>query len=261
VQDGDRHVGKTLADACFELRRQIDFRHEQQRLPAFFQGRGNEAQIDLGLAAAGDAIQQKRRVSRAGRHGGDGSGLLGIQRRQGRRRAARDGERPRPPRLGLRFAQAGRQRLEHGFAQGGLVILAGEFAQPEKILGQGRQVVQHGVRRLQLRLCHFALCGQLDDDADPLAAPERHANAQAARRREFRRAAVIEQAVERQVERDAHDQGVRRRARGAAVARRFGRPTCRQILQSFLGYWRKHVWRKEVFHLSPKVVDNFVDRP
>jgi hypothetical protein len=47
-------------EALHQLRRQGDLRHQNQRLAAGGDGRGNDAQVHLGLAAAGDAVQQVR---------------------------------------------------------------------------------------------------------------------------------------------------------------------------------------------------------
>ena len=43
VQADQRHIRKTRGYALFELRRQIDFRHQQQRLPAGGQRPRNQA--------------------------------------------------------------------------------------------------------------------------------------------------------------------------------------------------------------------------
>ena len=51
-------LGKTCRDARFELRRQVDFGHQQQHLLAGRQRALDQAQVDLGLATAGDTVQQ-----------------------------------------------------------------------------------------------------------------------------------------------------------------------------------------------------------
>lgn len=48
------------AQGAFQLRRQVDFRHQQQHLAAGGQHFLGGAQVDLGLAAAGHAVQQHR---------------------------------------------------------------------------------------------------------------------------------------------------------------------------------------------------------
>ena len=54
-----RH-GEALAEAADELRREADLRHQHQRPPAAREHALHDMQIDLGLAAAGDAVQNKR---------------------------------------------------------------------------------------------------------------------------------------------------------------------------------------------------------
>ncbi len=67
-----------------ELRRQADLRHEQQRLTVRRELVRDQAQVDLGLAAAGHAVQQigakAGRALRANR--GDGRELIGRELRQ-----------------------------------------------------------------------------------------------------------------------------------------------------------------------------------
>jgi hypothetical protein len=55
------------AEARQHLRRQADLRHQHQRLAATRQAVGDRLEVDLGLAAAGDAIQQQRREAVPGR--------------------------------------------------------------------------------------------------------------------------------------------------------------------------------------------------
>ena len=49
------------AEAVHELRRECDFGHQHQGLPAAGERRGNGPQVHLGLAAAGHAVQEMRR--------------------------------------------------------------------------------------------------------------------------------------------------------------------------------------------------------
>ena len=56
---------KSRREACFELRREIDFGHQQQHLPSRREGLCGGMQVDLGLAAAGHAMQQVRGRGRA----------------------------------------------------------------------------------------------------------------------------------------------------------------------------------------------------
>ena len=55
-----RALGKRVAEARLELRREADLRHQHQRLLPALEHPRDQAQVDLGLAAAGDAVQQER---------------------------------------------------------------------------------------------------------------------------------------------------------------------------------------------------------
>ena len=55
----DVGAGEARRDAAFELGGERDLRHQHQRLTAPGQHGVDRAQIDLGLAAAGDAVQQE----------------------------------------------------------------------------------------------------------------------------------------------------------------------------------------------------------
>ena len=63
VVDRRVHQGDPGVEALFEARQglwaQVDFRNQHQRLLAGLQGLADQLQVDLGLAAAGDARQQK----------------------------------------------------------------------------------------------------------------------------------------------------------------------------------------------------------
>jgi hypothetical protein len=62
----DQHAArKALGKARFELRREVDLRHQHQHLLPGGQRILGGVQIDLGLAAAGDAVQQPGCVARA----------------------------------------------------------------------------------------------------------------------------------------------------------------------------------------------------
>ncbi len=81
VQGDDPAAGEAAREALDQLRRQVDLGHQHQRLPAGGEHLLGGAQIDLGLAAAGDAVQQRR----------PGIGLADRRRRS-----------PRSPRLARR---------------------------------------------------------------------------------------------------------------------------------------------------------------
>ena len=73
--------GQRFGDALAKLRRQIDFRHQDQHLTARGDALGGGGKIDLGLAAAGDALQQPGRKRSCGLDDRLGSlGLIDIER-------------------------------------------------------------------------------------------------------------------------------------------------------------------------------------
>ena len=61
-----RHLAAAAAKALDRLRRQADFRHQHQRLLALPHHFLDGAQINLRLAAAGDAVQQEAHGNRPG---------------------------------------------------------------------------------------------------------------------------------------------------------------------------------------------------
>ena len=75
---------QALAHAGDQLRRQADLRHQQQRLLAARQHVGDQPQIDLGLATAGDAVEHENRKPRRVR--GDLRQHLALRCGQRRRR-------------------------------------------------------------------------------------------------------------------------------------------------------------------------------
>ncbi len=89
VQTNQRGIGEALLKITFQLRREVDFRYQQQHLLPTLQGMLHEVDIHLGLAAAGNAVQQKTGVAAASGHGiahgllrrGQGVGI--AQRRNG----------------------------------------------------------------------------------------------------------------------------------------------------------------------------------
>ena len=57
VQDGEA-IAEPRPEACHRLRRQADLRHQHDRPLAARQGRLDRGEVDLGLARAGDAVQE-----------------------------------------------------------------------------------------------------------------------------------------------------------------------------------------------------------
>jgi hypothetical protein len=102
----DQLVSRETPDEAFhELGGEVDFRHQHQGLPLTRQDVRHQSQIDLGLAAAGDAVQQPgREARRRGSQGVQRAGLFPGQFRAGKHPArARhqggrgDGRHPPPP--------------------------------------------------------------------------------------------------------------------------------------------------------------------
>ena len=81
----DQRVRKPRFHLPQKLRREIDFRHQHQRLAALRQGVRDQMQIDLGFAAGGDAKQQEWREGAArGNNYPDSAALLIGKHRAGR---------------------------------------------------------------------------------------------------------------------------------------------------------------------------------
>ena len=76
VQHSGRHIGKTVFHPLQKLRREVDFGQQKQHLPPLRQHFRHRIEIYLGLAAAGDAVQQKRLKFTEGRLNFIGSLLL-----------------------------------------------------------------------------------------------------------------------------------------------------------------------------------------
>ena len=127
VQHGEWH-GEARRETGNQLRRQRDLRHQHQRLLAALHDGVDRAQVDLGLAAARDAVQQERRV--AARGGGnriDRVTLLGSGLRPGTggdrdaRRGGRCDLEPAYPATLLEFphvvAPPRRQRAQRGLVR------------------------------------------------------------------------------------------------------------------------------------------------
>ena len=72
---------QTFAIAAQRLRSEADLRNQHQRLPTPRQAGLDRRQIDLGLAAAGDAIEQQRlEASERSKHGVGRRLLSGVER-------------------------------------------------------------------------------------------------------------------------------------------------------------------------------------
>ncbi|MCY1399334.1 hypothetical protein D9M71_143860 [compost metagenome] len=88
MQQGDARVEAAL-EARQGLRTEVDLRDQHQRLAAGFQGLVDQLQVDLGLAAAGDAGQQiAAEAAETGFHRLERGALLGVERQFGLRQPA-----------------------------------------------------------------------------------------------------------------------------------------------------------------------------
>ena len=124
-----------------ELRRQRDLRHQQERLLACFERGGNRVQVDLGLAAAGDAEQKIRVIAaHAAQDLGERLCLRGGEhwrRRNHRgRRCAGFGFGDPHPAAGDELAD---ERLRLGIRRPGLGLRERSSSQPlhQPVLGSG----------------------------------------------------------------------------------------------------------------------------
>ena len=88
MQRANTKGGQRGRDALLELRCQIDLRHQQERLPARVDHACSGGQIDLGLAAPGNSLQQRwPECQRLGDCGIECRALVGVQRWRRRMRA------------------------------------------------------------------------------------------------------------------------------------------------------------------------------
>ncbi len=129
MQHLDDHP-EPLAQAPHGLRRQADLRYQQQRLFALRQYLLDQCQINLGLAAAGNAIEQERLVlAETGADRGDG--LLLFVAELGRQRR---GQRTVEWRPFAAFEQAGASQSTGRFAPAGQTL--GQLLRAQRAIGQ-----------------------------------------------------------------------------------------------------------------------------
>ncbi len=211
VQRHQPPSGKALGKARLQLRREVDLRHQHQHLPPLLQRPCGAAQVDLGLAAAGDALQQGRPGVSLRQRGQllERSGLLLGQLRQPRRLRHRFlGQAPEAlePARHLRvveLAQLGRQHRQRHLADAALVIAGAELDQLHPRRAQRRQAGHGGLHRAQLR--HFGALAQpaVPDHAGHAAPAQRHLHQAARRQRRF--AQIVQRGVQPGVLRRVHD--------------------------------------------------------
>ena len=225
VQRHQAAAGETLSEPRLELGREVDLGYQHQRLPSGRQGRFGGAQVDLGLAAAGHAVQQLAlRLDLAGtlrrqhrqhrrllggqvrprwRDGWLGGGRLG--RRAGwATRAARGrwfglGQAPGPVQPTQPFDQAGVIKLaqlrgqycQRHLADRTLVVAGREVHQGTPGRGQRRQRGHHLLHRAQTQALWRRPRRGRPDQARHAAVPQRHTHQCASRK--FMLTLVIEQ--------------------------------------------------------------------
>ena len=205
-------AGEARRKAFLQLRREVDFRHQHQGLAAARQHGVGGAQVDLGLAAAGDAEQQHRQwragcgtvrgrlaVEGLGHgvvHRHQGLGLLGAGFGRGGRRAGRRLQGRRgllfqilaQPHQALRqllrvqLAQLGRQHRQRQFTQAALVITGCKFDQRHPGRAQRWQGVEHLRHRAQFH-AGVGVGGPGPDDAGHFTPAQRHTHQGAKRER------------------------------------------------------------------------------
>ncbi len=212
VRDGHRDAGEAAAHACLELRREADLGHQEKRLAAAGENLVDEAQIDLGLAAARHAVQEHRMESIGARkaHLQRVPLVLGERRRhlavpgRGFHVAETDGT---PADL----AQARRKARRDHFAQAALVVGSAKAQHFEVALGDRGHVGDDPLDLLQARGGNRAPGCPGHHDADLAGAPERHDDERPGRRIHALREREIERLVERNVEGHARDLHARER--------------------------------------------------
>ena len=154
VQDGEL-VAEARAQAADDLVRERDLGDEHERLPAARERALDRAQVDLRLAAAGDAVQEEAaRLARVDRGGELGAGR-GLLRGERRRRRVAFGQLALGPRHALARALRGlaREALDEAFLgervdRGGLEACTAQHRLGARALPKALEERRHlGARR------------------------------------------------------------------------------------------------------------------
>jgi hypothetical protein len=206
VRGDQARAGEALAHVVLELRREPDLGHQHQRLAPAADRIGDQVQVDLGLAAAGHALQEDRvEALTPGEHGGDRIGLFRRGRHVGHeiRHAWRGlgGGRQAPP---AHLPQPRRQACRDHLAQRPLVVGRTKFEQLELGRADRRHVVDHRFDLAQALRGDVARVRPAHHDPDLAAASKRHDHQRAEGDFEARRDDEIEAFRERNVECHAH---------------------------------------------------------
>ncbi len=206
MRRGNGHARETLANLLLEARREPDLGHQEQGLLAAFERLADQAQVDLGLPAARNALQED------GMEGAEpfedrvqGALLLRSERQRvlrgglpGRRDDRVDG----PP---ANLAKACWQGRADHFAQGPQVIPRAEFEQLELRSGQGRHVRDHALHGFQAGRGNGAARRDADHHTHLPGASEGHHDEVSGHHLQVFRQREIERFVEGDIERDAGD--------------------------------------------------------
>jgi hypothetical protein len=187
---------EALHHARQQLWREVDLGHQQQHLPATHQRALGRAQVDLGLAAAGHAVQQQWRSARHRRSGFDRvdcGRLLGRERRQqrlasivavARWRAARTLQTLRELRR-VQATQLGRQHAQRQLPERALVVAGRKLHQRHPRLAQRRHRIEHLCDRAQRGVGRRAGGRGLPDQTGHIALSKRHPHQGARGQRDF----------------------------------------------------------------------------
>ena len=214
---------KALGKSSLELRREVDLGHQDQRLAACGQHLLGGVQVDLGLAAASDPMQQHRLgrgLAQRGLERCQRSQLLGRQIRSPRRsdglsRDTRGKFLDQPGQAlvqpcRIEFAKLRRQHRQSQLADTALVVAGRKVHQRQPGGGHGRQRIEDLAHRPQrvacqaLRRCHIGrVCRRtMPDDPQQLTLAQRRA--QQGTRRQTSLAEVVECSTQTTVRRCVH---------------------------------------------------------
>ena len=152
---------KALGDALLELWGEGNFGHQHQHLPALGQPVRGQAQIDLGLAAAGDPMQQPAAKALSARqHGLQRAVLLGRQRGQaagGIKALCIFGSRHQPAAAQQVTDRLAALTLAHHAAPPGRAVLRQRLQQGQRLAGAARGLQGLGARHADVEQRVFVL--------------------------------------------------------------------------------------------------------
>src|SRR5690348_9532685 len=242
-------------DALLELRSQADFGDEYQRLSPGGDDPLGRREVDLGLAAAGHALEERRREPISlGEQGLERGPLVCIERSRTRLTVASGGvfrrrvARPAPSR-----GQWG-QHLREALAERLLVVVGHEPCECAQVRREGRQLSRDFVDRRDALGRNFARATKLDRDAEDASPTEARAQDRTRDDLQPRRQPIVENPVDVDRQRDADDSHLYRaprsiRATSCSVPNHVGH---HELYSPSLSFYRNSP-RK-----APNAVDKFV---